>query len=55
MMGKGLKKIVFFRTLPQEDYLVMNYPAASSGVSIAISIIAPSGGELNLYPHAKGG
>ena len=28
----------------------MNYPAASSGVSIEIFIIAPRGGELNLYP-----
>jgi len=28
----------------------MNYPAASSGLSIAIFIIAARGGELNLYP-----
>ena len=28
----------------------MNCPAASSGVSIEIFIIAPRGGELNLYP-----
>jgi len=28
----------------------MNYPAANRGVSIAIFIIAPGGGELNLHP-----
>jgi hypothetical protein len=28
----------------------MNYPAASSGVSIGIFIIAPRGGESDPYP-----
>jgi len=32
----------------------MNCPAASSGVSIAIFIIAPRGGELYLYPPLEG-
>jgi hypothetical protein len=32
-----------------------NYPAAISGTSIDIFIIAPVGGELNLYPPAAGG
>ena len=32
----------------------MNYPAASNGVSIGIFIIAPRGGELNLYPPQEG-
>jgi hypothetical protein len=29
---------------------MMNYPAASSGVSTGIFIIAPRRGEFNLYP-----
>jgi hypothetical protein len=32
----------------------MNYPAARNGVSIGIFIIAPRGGELNLYPPQEG-
>ena len=32
----------------------MNYPAASNGTPIGIFIIAPRGGELNLYPPLEG-
>ncbi|MHC4707794.1 MAG: hypothetical protein ACYS8I_12010 [Planctomycetota bacterium] len=38
-----------------DDGLIsMNNPAASNGVSIGIFIIAPRGGELNLYPPQEG-